>query len=252
MTELLTSSAILMPIDEHDINPVALETLVGIARQLDCGLLGLILEDVRLQQVADLPFTTEIVLGSGRERGLARDTLAERHSKVALDTRNRLTELANKGQVKLSFDQATGTRFHSALSRNDHLDIFFPCRRRWWIAPPAAKPVIRRMGLIQSGGDQDVRVLDIANALAGAGLVREIYVLGEKSPSAIQLSELAKHPARICVQNGVNIDSVSVTQLIRRSPYDLLILPRDCLAEVQSQILDSALDQSGSQVLLVN
>ena len=49
---------ILVPIDLHGINRGTLETLVRIARQLDQGLLGLLLEDIRLQQVADLPFTT--------------------------------------------------------------------------------------------------------------------------------------------------------------------------------------------------
>jgi len=252
MTEIIASTAILVPIDEHHINPAALETLVGIARQLDCGLLGLILEDIRLQQVADLPFTTEIVLESGRERGLVRDILAQRHSKVALDTRRRLTELAKKDRVKLSFDQTTGTRFHSALSRDGRLDVFFPCSRRWWPASPVTMPAISRVGLVQSGGDQDLRVLDIASSLARAGLVDEIYVLAEKSPSASQLKKMAEQPGRIRIQVGIHIDGGAITQLIRQSPYDMLILPRGCLADVQPADLDSALDQSGSQVLVVN
>ena len=75
---------ILVPIDLYGINRRNLETLVRIARQLDRGLLGLLLDDTRLRRVADLPFTTEITLGSGRERSLLRDHLTQRLSDVGV------------------------------------------------------------------------------------------------------------------------------------------------------------------------
>ena len=68
--DLVAHRSILVPIDLQGIGRDTLETLVRIARLLDRGLLGLLLEDIRLQQVADLPFTTEITLIGGRERSL--------------------------------------------------------------------------------------------------------------------------------------------------------------------------------------
>ena len=79
MTELSTRRSILVPIDIHGINRDALETLVRIARQLDRSLLGLMLEDIRLQRVADLPFATEITLAGCHERNLMRAHLSQRH-----------------------------------------------------------------------------------------------------------------------------------------------------------------------------
>jgi len=251
MTELIASPAILVPIDIHGINPAALEILVSIARQRRCGLLGLILEDLRLQQVADLPFTTEIILGSGRERGLLRDSLAQQYSKVTLDTRRRLTELADRGQVVLTFDQAVGTRLLTALARDKQLDIFFPARRRWCTASSAAGPSIVRLGIIQSGGRQDERVLEMAGAFARAGLVREIYVIADTSIPPERLRELTAHSTRVSVQSTRIVDSGAVTRLIRHSPYDFLMLPRDCLVDVQPDTLEAALDESASQVMLV-
>ena len=71
MNESGLRRCILVPIDLHGINRSTLETLVRIASLLDRKVLGLLLEDIRLQQVADLPFTTEITLDSGRERILS-------------------------------------------------------------------------------------------------------------------------------------------------------------------------------------
>jgi len=252
MTELIASPTILVPIDMHGINPAALEIIVGIARQRRCGLLGLILEDLRLQQVADLPFTTEIILGSGRERGLLRDSLAQRYSKVTLDTRRRLTELANRGQVALTFDQAVGPRLLTALARDKQLDIFFPARHRWRVATSAAGPSIARLGIVQSGGEQDMRVLEMSGAFARTGLVREIYIFTDKSIPPEQLRELTVHSTRVCVQPTRVVDSGALTRLIRHSPYDLLILPRDGLVNIQPDALDAALDESASEVMLVN
>ena len=68
MNESGLRRCILLPIDLHGINRNTLETVVRIASLLDRKVLGLLLEDMRLQQVADLPFTTEITLDSGREK----------------------------------------------------------------------------------------------------------------------------------------------------------------------------------------
>ena len=115
MTEQSTRRRILVPIDLQGIGHGALETLVHIARLLDRGLLGLLLEDIRLQQAADLPFATEITLLGGRERSLLRDHLSQRHSLVSTDTRRLLNDLARRDQVELAFENAAGSRLHSAL-----------------------------------------------------------------------------------------------------------------------------------------
>ena len=62
---------IVLPIDAHGINRVTLERVVTLARQLDRSLLGLILDSPELRRIAELPFTTEIALDSGRETSVA-------------------------------------------------------------------------------------------------------------------------------------------------------------------------------------
>jgi hypothetical protein len=246
---------ILVPIDLHGINRDTLETLVRIARQLDRGLLALLLEDVRLQQVADLPFTTEITLSGGRERSLLRDHLSQRHDLVTSDTRRLLNELADRNRVELSFEHAAGHRLHTVLERDGHLDIFFPARQRWQLVAagyPGGDAPIRRLGLLLPHTEQDQHVIDTACALHQAGLVGETYVLTDRSPETDHLRKLYRPGHRICVQSNFGCTSASITSLIRHSPYQLLLLPRDCLQGIDPAVLDAALEKSGGQVLVVN
>lgn len=246
---------LLVPIDLHGINRGALETLVHIARQLDRSLLGLLLEDIRLQRVADLPFTTEITLSGARERSLLRDHLSQRHNQVSADTRRILNELATRDQVELRFEDAAGARWHTALERKDHPDIYFPARQRWHAAAPRHMPhneAIRRLGIILPHENPSPQLLDTAAVLLRAGLVGDIYVLSDKMLLPEQLHDLYRPGHQVRVQSNFSCNAGNVVALIRQSPYDLLILPRACLRGVAPDVLDAALDKSGGQVLVVN
>jgi hypothetical protein len=255
MTEQAVRRSILVPIDLHGISRENLETLVRLARLLDRGLLGLILEDVRLQQVADLPFTTEITLSGGAERSLLRDHLSLRYSRVSSATRRQLNDLAQRDRVELSFENAAGSRLLTALERDGQLDIFFPARRRWQLvvaARPTAGKVVRRLGIVLARGEQDHKVLEIAQLLQQAGLVGEIYVISVGPLDRAQLDRLYRPGSRICVQANLSCDPATITRLIRQSSYDLLLLPRDCLRDIAPEMLETALDKAGGQVLVIN
>jgi len=258
MAQMMSERArrrILIPIDLHGINRAALEQLVGIARQLDRDLLGLLLEDTRLQRVAELPFTTEITLTGGRERHLVQDELAQRHSAVTTDARRLLNELADRDRVGLSFEHAAGHRLHSALEREDALDIFFPARQRWHVIATrrnGAGPAIRRLGVFLTQGEQDGAAISTAQALLEAGLVGDVYVISHSPASPEQLQPLYRPGNRVCVQSNMERNPECITRLIRHSPYDLLLLPRDCLTGMDAPTLDAALEKSGGQVLVIS
>lgn len=254
-TELVTRRSILVPIDLHGISRQDLETLVRIARQLNRGLLGLLLEDIRLQQVADLPFTTEITLSGARERSLLRDHLSQRHSLVSSDTRRLLDDLAQRDRVALSFENAAGSRLHSALERDGQLDIFFPARQRWRrtvAVKQAPGKVIKRLGIALTRSRQDRDVLETARLLQQAGLVGELYVVSAAPLEKAQLDSLYRPGSRICVQANLHCDPATILRLICQSGYDLLLLPRDSLQGIAPDVLENALDRSGTQVLVIN
>lgn len=244
---------ILVPIDLYGINRRNLETLVRIARQLDRGLLGLLLDDVRLRRVADLPFTTEITLGSGRERSLLRDHLTQRLSDVGNTTRKLLYELANQQQVTVSFEDASGNRWHTALEREGQRDIFFPPRQRWHVPEHSRhSAAIRRMGILLGGTAADEPLVNTAAALLRAGLVGDTYVLCQRSPLPEQLHALYQPGHQVRIQSHVLCTPTGICALIQQSPYDLLLLAHDCLEGINNAQLDAALEKSSSQILVVH
>jgi hypothetical protein len=254
-TELVAHRSILVPIDLQGISRDTLETLVRIARLLDRGLLGLMLEDIRLQQVADLPFTTEITLIGGRERSLLRDHLSQRHNLVSSDTRRLLDDLAHRDRVTLNFENAAGRRLHSALERDGQLDIFFPARQRW--RPQAARmfqpgKLIKRLGIVLARTKQDKAVLEAARLLQQAGLTGELYVVSAQPLERAQLDSLYRPGSRICIQANLHCDPGAILRLICQSGYDLLLLPRECVTGIAPDVLENALDRTATQVLLIN
>ncbi len=254
-TEAGKPRSILIPIDLYGVNRDALETLVRIASQLHCSLLGLLLEDIRLQRVADLPFATEITLIGGQERSLLRDHLSQRHTLVTTDTRRLLNELADRNRVELHFENAAGTRLHTALERDGQLDIFFPARQRWQLVAatqPRSGRAIRRLGIVLARSRQDRNVVETTRMLLQAGLVADVYVLSVGPLDRAQEEILYRPGCRICVQANLKCDPTTITSLIRKSPYDLLLLPRDCLRGIEPEVIDAALEKSGGQVLVIN
>lgn len=255
MSDSQTRTTILIPIDYHGVSPTTLDTLVHIARLLNRRLLGLILDSPRLQRVAQLPFTTEILLASGTERSLARDHLSRYQSQLAAQTRRRLLDLAQQARIELSFENDQGERWHAALARNGESDIFIPPRSRWQNPPTPGRrtsPAIPRLGLFLGGGELDRRLVTTALALEQAGLVGSVYVLSPGKPDLDLCAPLLRARARCYLQSGAPRDAAGVANLIRRSQYDLLIIPRDRIAAIPPAVLDAALEEAGGQVMVVS
>ena len=247
--------SILVPIDLHGVNRHTLEILVHIARQLDRQLLGLLVEDSRLQQVADLPFTTEISLSSGQEKSLLRDHLSQRHSLVSADARRLLHELAQRYKVALSFEDVAGARWQSALQRDGQLDIFFPARQRGYDSGEhyaSSVNAIKRLGVVLPQSQVDSNVTSVAATLVAAGLVGDIYILSNRPPLPEQLHDLYRQGHQVRLQTNFCCNAVNLGALIRQSQYDLLLIPRECLQEIPTELLEAALDKSSGQILVIN
>lgn len=246
---------ILIPIDLHSINRRSLETLVQLAQRLDRGLLALLLEDLRLQQAADLPFTTEITLSGSKERNLQRAHLSIRHNRVVNNTRKILSELAQHHQVELLFEETSGHRLHCSLERDGEIDVFFPPRHQWLLPATGAgaRPLfINRLGVLLTPCEQGQRAVQAAHTLLQSGQVGDVYLLAGNNPSADQVQALTRTGHRLSVQTGFRCSPVALTMLLRRSPYDLLLLPRNCVAGMADEDLDNALETSGGEILLIS
>jgi len=236
-------------------HPFVLETIVRIASQLDRNLLGLLLEDIRLLKIADLPFTTEISLNSGQERNLLRDHLLQHQSLNSADIRRRLVDLAARNRVELSFENAAGERWTTVMERDGKQDIFLPARKRWHAQPTdhARKTnIVGRLGVVLANDVTDTRILSIAAALSKANLVGDIYILAKHPPPQETLHDLYRPGHQIRLQANFSCIAEELVKLIKHSPYDLLLLPGQSLQGITSSVLDAALDQASGQVLVIN
>jgi hypothetical protein len=251
--ESLPADTLLLPIDLHGINRATLDILVRIAGHLHYRVLGLLVDDPRLAQVAALPFTTEVVLGSGSERALAPAHLQAHFGRVSRATQQLLGELAGRHRVQLSYESATGVALQVVLQRPGAVSVFLPSRARRVLAPEPAAGVraIPRLGLLLGGGDCDNRVLAVARALAADALVGRVDVIAAGPPEPAGAHVLGHHrhrPRWLHLDCG---DPASLLHFIRRARYDLLVLPFACLQGLPPAQLEAALAASPSQVLMV-
>ncbi len=244
---------IVLPIDAHGVSRATLDILVRVARQLDCALLGLFVEDARLQRVADLPFATEVVLTSGGERRLQPERLRSHFGKVSRDTRAVLEQLAGDNRVQLTCETASGARLGAVLQRAGGVNIFLPGRERWPArhTPRIRRPAIPRLGVLLGAPEEDQRLLSVAGTLVDAGLVGVVHVLSPGALDAERRGAIERLGLAVRVVRLDGLDRQGVTGLIRRSPYDLQVLPFSCVQEIPPAQLESALDASRGQVLVV-
>lgn len=253
-TKTTERRGILVPIDAHGINRLTLQNLVAMAQRLDRSLLGLLLDDVRLAQVAALPFAREVLLGTGREQNLP-GRYAGAQSEIAWRTRQQLDELASRARVELHFESAAGDRLHSLLRRDGQLDIFIPARARWQLVSASYIPRrqrIARLGLVLTGSEQDKELVATAAVLLKLQLPSAIYVHSRGEPSMELLDQLAAGGSRLCIQSNFSATPQELARLIGQSAYDLLLIPRDALPREPSLELEQAIDAAGGQVLLIH
>lgn len=245
---------ILLPIDLHRISRERLQTVVEIASLMQQGVLGLLLEDLQLQQAAALPFTTE-VLNSGRERSLLCDQLARRSERINADTQTALAELAGSRNVDLRFEKASGQRLHCALEYAGDLDVFFTPREQWQTARPTGRrPEQRAMRLLvlSSSGQTGQRVMRVAAALLQAGRVSNVEIIGGDNTAGAELTRIAQPGQRIMWRHDTPLTAATIVQLIMRSPCDLMLIPRELLATIPAADLSAALALARAQILVAS
>ncbi len=255
MTDKAEQTGILVPIDIYGVSRTTLEMLVAMAEHLNTSLFGLILEDSRLQQVAKLPFAREIVLSTGLEREFYMDSLIRLQQTLATEVRRMFDELAASRKIQLQFETSSANRSLRALMR-EGMDVFFPARQRrsrlQATVPSRQTRKSRRLGILYDRGLQASRAIDVGKSLVSDGLVREVVLIAAGPVPMDVVAAFAGLGARACIERLAGLTEHEVTDLLRRSMYDIVLVPRDILLPLFTGPLEAAMEDTSSEVLVLS
>ncbi len=239
---------ILVPIDIYGIDQGTLEALVMMAERLGSGLYGLFIQDMLLREVAELPFTTEVVRVTGEERALRSDLLERRSRELVLSVESRFNHYATSRKISCRFDYAEGRcSLNELLERG--CDVFFPARRR---PGPVASGDYRRVKLVYDAGPESVRAVDIVHALICNGHTREVVLIATRGVPRELVSGLVEAGVRVYIDYEATAVGGVEQLLFRRPAGDLLLLPRSLIGDKPVGGLEAAMARMASSVLVVN
>lgn len=255
MTALMISKQeqqILIALNGHYSNKDSLTSLVNMAKLLNASLTGLFVEDSRLLDVANLPFTTEINRFSAEERNLHADTLIRETKKIALEVQNLMMALSEEHQVSWAYSIETGELVSKALSY-EGFDIFFPARNKTTFQLPAnlKKPLIyQRVILLYDVSPQFDRAMNLIKTLVGNHVCYELTVLGETElPADIKQA--------LSTINHVNFQSVNIGEPLLSSslnlpPSTLVVSPKSKVSDLSTEELTDLMTKMACSLLLID
>jgi nucleotide-binding universal stress UspA family protein len=122
---------ILVAVDASPPSLAALEAAAELAASLRAELLGLYIEDINLLRAADSPFAREVGLFSGSIRELDSQRLQRQLRSQANRVRRRLSQLAERAQIRWSFRVTRGVIDTELLSAASDVDLVILGRAGW-------------------------------------------------------------------------------------------------------------------------
>ncbi len=225
MTDAAAPREICVAIDPWGIRLGSLEIAVLIAERLNAGLRGLLVGDQLLHQVAQLPFTTEVLVHTGEERNLAQESLTSSQHKNLQLIAKMLEQATRARQVSFRLEVDRDILPLGVLLRQQQ-DLFLPARRRP-ATPPRKLGGIRQLPAVKwvyDGSPASQHCLALLEQLIAAGITRTVYLIGQRAVPSQVLADLSARGARVCWVNcGAGLDILR--QLTRGPEADLILLP---------------------------
>lgn len=227
----------------HGISRASLEAAVMLAEQVKASLLGLVVQDLLLQSVAELPFTTEVVRSTGEERDLFADHLRQRHQQMLSRLRLLFDECALARQVRFRFEVGE-RKLPVPLPPGRAWGIYVPGSRRSTTGRPAAS--LGRIKVLFDGSEQARRAVDIVRSLAEAGRCRELMLVNLGGLPASLLNELSQRGIRVYLLNEAVSQQVVLRHIVGGPAVDLVLVPLPLTEGVEQTVLQNTLESSAS------
>ncbi|MEH6529064.1 MAG: hypothetical protein V7718_03880 [Porticoccus sp.] len=247
-----TEQQILIALNAQYSNKDSLASLVNMAKLLNASLTGLFVEDSRLIEVANLPFTTEINRFSAEERNLHADTLMRATKRIALEIQNLMKALSAEHKVSWTYSIEAGELISKALSY-EGFDIFFPARNITTFQPTAKikkPPTYQQLVLLYDVSPQFDRAMDMIQTLAGSSFCYEITVLCETELPA----EIKQTLSKI---NHINFKSLTynsplLLHSLNLPPSTLIVSPKNKIQDLSTEELTDLTTLMACSLLLID
>ncbi len=245
---------VLLAVDCERYSRESLETAIHFASTLNAELQCVFLEDERLLQIADLPFTREVLTLNASERTLSSQSLLHSLRNYSQQVKEELEQQASIHQLHCSFHTVRANSYENLLRHSSAADLLlfgdkpFGLIRR---SGTSNRPVIGDVGVFLKGMDSDQRLLGTATSLAGREHRNlKIYVTRGRALTDKQLTALLgdyRAPAKI-----ETFDSITETlqSLAQANHWQTLVLPFDTFASGET-VIDRLLEQPGRRIILV-
>lgn len=241
---------ICLAIDPYGANRGSLHSAMLLAEKLKAGIYGLLVANERLHQVAQLPFTTEVLVCSGDEREFcaANLELMQRQKLVAI--RAAIAELARQRQVAVRLEEAV-SHFSLQLLLT-HQDVLLPSARK--VDKPKTLgrgESLQMVKWVYEASPAGERSFALLKELVVSGLTRRVFFWGSSAVPQAHLNELTSAGAKVYWVN-VGAGGDMLAQLRQPPAADLLLLPASLLDHIDEQALLAFGLAYGAPVLLVN
>ncbi len=241
---------ICVTIDAYGISRASLEAAVTVAEQSKVGLLGLFMEDMLLQSVAELPFTTEVVRSTGEERELFAEGVRLRRQQLLSQVRSLFDECVVARQVRFRFEVSERRVPVTALLERMS-GIYVPGRPRNGLSRRLGSATVQRVKLLYDGSEQAKRGVELVISLVGAGHCREVLVASFCSLPASLLTKLSAQGARVYLLNEQKDQQRVLRQIVDGPAADLVLVPFPLVSAVDPLVLQGSLRNSPSQGTLL-
>lgn len=229
----------------------ALTSAISLARQLEAELTGLFIEDIDLLRSAQLPFASEIIADSGRERLLTGTNIERSLRAWSAEMQNTLIKEAGKARIKYSFRTVRGRRLEALMAESDISDLLIFARARYRLTPALNQAM--NIGLIYDGSEESQHGIAILGKLAAKGLAHVTLINMETQQQAREPKYDIHHAAEWLTQQGIIVSQqnpadksvLALVTLLKRVHASLLLVPANnelCKQTGQFRQLESRLD----------
>lgn len=245
---------VLLAVDCERYSTETLETAVYIAASMQAELQCVFVEDERLLQIADLPFTREVLTSNASERQLSSHSLLRALKGYSQQVKQELAERARRRQLHYSFHSVRTSAYQAMLGYSSSADLLLfgdkPCGfSRQTRFTTRTEP--GEVCVFITGQESDQRLLGPAVSLAGREHRNlKLYVRQGAGIAEPELRMMLKGYLGPTEIEPFETLTTLLKSLVQAKHWQTLVLPLTALTGEEA-LFNYLLAQPGRRIILV-